>query len=215
MQQYDSEYHKGFEIKIFQDDMWENPIKEWGTLCNFKSYHRNYGESLSNVDGFEYQEDLLELINSGDVIFLPLYMYDHSGISISANLVYPYDDKWDAGQLGFVWLDKKEMLKEYNWKIFSKKRIQKIIDRLYSNVDIMNDYVTGNIYGFQVETKNGEDVGSCWGFYGYEHEKSGLLEAAREDIDWYVENKRKEHAEYLKKCISNHVPFQYRKLAMV
>ena len=47
----------------------------------------------------------------GAVIF-PLYMYDHSGLSFSLG---DFRDKWDSGQVGFIWMEaptnKEEALK--------------------------------------------------------------------------------------------------------
>ncbi len=212
----DSEHHRGFEIQIEQDEMDINPLKDWDCLCNFKSLHGNYGEALSNVDGYNETEELNELMNSGDVIFLPLYMYEHGDIGLSTNnSYYPYNCPWDAGQLGFVWLEKDKILEEYNWKIFTKKRIQQIEKRLRQNVEVMHDYVSGNVYGFVVEDMKGNHIDSCWGFYGYEHDKSGLLDQAKGAINWYITDERKKHAEYLKRCISGNVPLQHRRLAIV
>lgn len=208
-EQYESEYYRGFEIKIYQDSDTINPMEDWDGWANFRCFHRDY--SLSNTEEFEYPEDLVEYLKKGEAIHLPLFLYDHSGISISANGdIYPFNDRWDAGQVGFVYEKISDLKKEFGWKIITKKRRQKIIDRMLSEVSIFDDYLRGNVYGFDVE-----DVGSCWGFYGYEHEKSGLLEAAQNDIDYYISEERKKHAKYLKEMIKNKVSFGFRKPAIV
>jgi hypothetical protein len=46
------------------------------------------------------------------------------------------------------------------------------------------------VYGVSsIEGPNGEKIedASCWGFYGGDHEKSGLLEHARSAIDYRIE----------------------------
>lgn len=56
----------------------------------------------------------------------------------------------------------------------------------------------GDVYGYAVETEDGEKIGSilgCWGFYGPDHAKSGLLENARAEIDAYLADQAKEAAE--------------------
>ena len=47
----------------------------------------------------------------------------------------------------------------------------------------------GDVYGISsIESPDGAelDEGSVWGFYGSDHEKSGLLEEARSTIDWHI-----------------------------
>ena len=47
-------------------------------------------------------------------------MYDHSGIALSLTRDrYPFNDRWDAGQLGFILVDRVKALKEYNAKILT------------------------------------------------------------------------------------------------
>ena len=33
---------------------------------------------------------------------MPVYIYDHSGVWLSVDKRYPFDDPWDAGVLGFI-----------------------------------------------------------------------------------------------------------------
>lgn len=55
----------------------------------------------------------------------------------------------------------------------------------------------GDVYGYRVETEDGKEVDSisgCWGFYGPDHAKSGLLENARAEIDAYLASQATEAA---------------------
>ena len=45
---------------------------------------------------------LKELAERKNVV-LPLYLYDHSGITMSCDLTYPYNDRWDSGQVGWIY----------------------------------------------------------------------------------------------------------------
>ena len=60
--QADSEYHRGFEIKIFQDEDAANPLEDWDGWANFRCYHNDY--SLSNTKEFEDSEDLIEFLKN-------------------------------------------------------------------------------------------------------------------------------------------------------
>ena len=52
-------------------------------------------------------------------------------------------------------------------------------------VGVYGAYVFGEVYGFTCQDSNGNELdgASCWGFYGDDHEDSGLLEHARSRVD--------------------------------
>jgi len=48
-------------------------------------------------------------------------------------------------------------------------------------VEIYDHYLTGMVFGYDVVCDFcGQSIDSCWGFYGDDHEKSGLLDYAKE-----------------------------------
>lgn len=70
-------------------------------------------------------------------------------------------------------------------------------DCMQSAVDLYSAWAWGDVYGVSAihapgedEDSEGEEIedGSCWGFYGRDHEKSGLMEHARNAIDWHIEH---------------------------
>ncbi len=66
-------------------------------------------------------------------------------------------------------------------------------EQLEQAIKLYGDWAWGNVYGYTLEDENGEEVeGSCWGFYGWDHEKSGLLESAREAIECHLAEQAKE-----------------------
>jgi len=60
----------------------------------------------------------------------------------------------------------------------TRERIEEI---LRAEVAEYDDYLTVLVYGYQAIDKDGDEVGSCWGFTGNPGD-SGLLDAAK-DID--------------------------------
>jgi len=61
--------------------------------------------------------------------------------------------------------------------------------------DLYSAWAWGDVYGIEKitappaeEDGEGEELeeGSVWGYYGSDHEKSGLLESARSSIDWHI-----------------------------
>ena len=135
---------------------------------------------------------------------LPLYLYDHSGITISTG---PFNCPWDSGQIGYIYVTKEAIKKEFNRKIMSKKLEQKAIDIMRSEVNTYDDYLTGSVYGYVIEpTDENKEINcddSCWGFFGCNHEKSGLMEMAKNAIDCAIN-------QYEKEAIADH----FRRLEM-
>ena len=198
--------YKGYKIEIFQDENPENPIKEWDMLGEFICWHRNY--DLGNSKRFDTPEEVREYAKKTNSLLYPLYMYDHSGIGLSlSNTYYPYNCPWDSCQLGYVLVDREKALKEYSKKILTKKLKQKIYDVIQSEVNTYNQYLSGDVYGYKVFDKDGEEIDSCWGYYGMEY----AVEEAKSVVDYSVKEYIKQHIEKVKKWIKNNVPLIYRK----
>lgn len=81
-----------------------------------------------------------------------------------------------------------------------------IQDRLRSEIEELSAWANGDTYRFAIPSL---DAG-CGGFYGDDHQTSGLLEHAREDIRYVVRQQRHEHFTRLKRLIRSRVPLQYR-----
>jgi hypothetical protein len=80
---------------------------------------------------------------------------------------------------------------------------------------LFDAWAWGDVYGYNIEDLSG--LNSCWGFYGDDIEKNGLMESARNAIDCHIEYERKKELERQKKreskikaMIKHHVPLQYR-----
>jgi len=65
-------------------------------------------------------------------------------------------------------------------------------EQLQSTIDLYGYWAFGDVYGYTVETHDRQEIDlSCWGFYGDDHTRSGLIENAKNDIDDYIAWKRK------------------------
>jgi hypothetical protein len=108
-------------------------------------------------------------------IELPLYLYDHSGITMSTGA---FGCKWDSGQVGFIYISRVKAAEE--WSTDTEERA---IACMKSEVEHYDEYLTGNVHGYTVERgtrtnitfEDGRDPetsieweheDSCWGFYG-------------------------------------------------
>lgn len=209
MNELESVEYRGRKIGIYYDESAENPITEWDGNLEFCCWHRNY--DLGNSERFgnrlEGPEECRDYAKRTRSILLPLYMYEHGGIALSLGRKYPFNCRWDSGQVGCILIDREWLNANFGKRYFTKKMRVELLEMAESNVRLYNDYLSGAVYGYMIE--DGDD--SCWGFYGYDHEKSGLLEMARDNIDYTIEQNKKDHFAQLKQWIKNRVPLQYRK----
>lgn len=68
----------------------------------------------------------------------------------------------------------------------------------------------GDCYGWEIISPDGDELDSVWGYYGDDHEESGLADAAREHVDCIIGAARKAKADKLKELIRNRVPLALR-----
>jgi len=162
-------------IEIFSDDSPDNP-REWDNLGTMVCFHRRYNlgdnhdYNHSDYNGWdEMERDIIKNENVG--VILPLYLYDHSGITISTS---PFGCSWDSGQIGFIFVSKKKMLEEYGGKIVTEKLKERVRGYLENEVIIYDQYLRGDVYGYKISKVSTCDMGhehkeeleSIWGYYG-------------------------------------------------
>lgn len=126
-------------------------------------------------------EELQELVQKmGDMVILPLYLYDHSGITMNTA---GFSCPWDSGQVGWIYADKEAIRKEYGE--VTPESLEKAEKLLEGEVKDYDYYLTGQCYGFQL-FKGDEEIDSCWGFLGdirdVQDDVKGYLPAECEDI---------------------------------
>jgi len=179
--------YRGFNINIYYDSDPINPRAEWDNFGAMVCFHSRY--NLGDNHDFSSPEDFEEFAKENKLIILPLYLYDHSGITISTG---PFSCPWDSGQVGWFYVEEEKAKKEWGWKVLTKERREKIVKYLEGEVEVYDQYLTGQVYGYIIEPKDEnskiECDDSCWGFYGYDHNKNGLLDYAKPSIDYAIKD---------------------------
>jgi len=112
--------------------------------------HQQMQETIAN----NIQTRLNKALES--YVILPVYLYDHSGLTIRT---VPFSCPWDSGQLGFIFCLKANAEQE---------GINDIEKCLRHEIEIYNQYLCGECLGY---IKNEDEKESCWGFYGYTPEE--------------------------------------------
>lgn len=155
------EYDRSNREWVLSD--YDNYFNKWFTEYTFfpKSLKGSDMAKESILDCLPINS-LKELADRNNVI-LPLYLYEHSGITISCSHSYPYNDRWDSGQVGWTYASYDEIKKEYG--VVNTENIEKAEQMLINETDTYDDYLRGNSYGYIIE-QDGVEVDSCWGYLG-------------------------------------------------
>ena len=182
-----------YKIEVIQDDNASDPRGDdnLGTMVCFHSRY-NLGDKHDynhhNYDGWDDMEKNIIKDNNVGVI-LPLYLYDHSGITMNTT---GFSCGWDSGRVGFIFISKDKIRKEYGWKNLTKSRLAKIREYLKGEVETYDQYIKGDVYGYTItDTETDEEVDSCWGYYGEDY----CMKDATEIAEHFVEQDKQEQLE--------------------
>jgi hypothetical protein len=188
--------HRGYTIEVCPDPDPMDPRKEFDNLGTMVCFHRRYelGDKLDlRAEDFrgwdEVEEHLRKSLGAG--IVLPLYLYDHGGLRMKVGSFQGHlpqgHAEFDSGQVGFIYITADKIREEFG----DSKSLEEVADYLRSEVDLYDDFLSGSVYDYRILDPNGEEVDACGGFYGYDHEKSGLLGSARDEIDAVIAHEEK------------------------
>ena len=133
----------------------------------------------------EMQAKIVDEVLDANVVLLPVYIYDHSGITISTG---PFNCPWDSGQVGFIYTDRETILKEHGRQRLTQKLRRKVAEVLKGEIKDLDAHLTGNVWWVSVEV-DGEILDSCGGIiddYGLPYCLE-LVNNALRDFDVEVE----------------------------
>jgi hypothetical protein len=157
--------------RTYYDEGYDSP-REWDNLGTMVIFHSRLSGDKHDYKFHDYnswdeqEKNISKRENVG--VILPLYLYEHSGMTIRTS---PFTCPFDSGQVGFIFISKQKMLQEYGGKIVTQKLKDRVTEYLKGEVKTYDQYLTGDVYGyrvFKVENGEEEELDSCWGFYGEE-----------------------------------------------
>ena len=201
-----------YTLKVEQDDMPESP-RAWDNICSMVCWHSRYDlgdkHNFDDVDEFlqhlyldvtgkhwcdehesdDWQDVIKELQATNLILIKPINMYEHSGITVSTSNAYPYNDRWDAGCVGFIYVTKKTIFKEgcclaekdengeyilvehkhdnmpstYSHKFIptTEENWKEVADEhIESEMEVYDQYLRGEVYGYTL-TKHVVEQETC------------------------------------------------------
>lgn len=149
----------------------------------------NYGHFEIDADGNEQLEETcggepIEL-DMSEFVILPLYLFDHSGLSIStSSRMFSAIDSagWDWGLLGVIYMHFDDIKKAYMLDVVSDSAIEQAKQLMIAEVQEYDQYLTGDVFGYSIEDAKGDTLDACWGFYGVDF----CISQAKEAAEFYV-----------------------------
>lgn len=178
-----------FRIRIMQDEEPDDP-RNWDNLGTMVCGHKRYrlGDEQAEKGEYENWEEWLEgeVLSLHNAFYLPLYLYDHGGITMRTR---PFYDPWDSAQVGWIYVTLDRARGEFGDLSFEEME-QRVLGVLEGEVQEYDTYLRGDAYGFEIEEYKycehckrsaWEPIDSCWGFLGGDFGENGMKEAVGEE----------------------------------
>lgn len=86
---------------------------------------------------------------------------------------------------GYIYCDRDTILREYGRERLSAKLLAQVEGILRAEVEVYDQYLRGEVYGFIVTDPDGKPLDGCWGFFGpagLERAKESAQEAICADV---------------------------------
>lgn len=177
--------YKDLKINIEQDDLPQSP-NDWDDEELFLvAFHRQFSverqgfskQDVADIFSKEPESDNYKEITEKYHVF-PLVAYIHSGVSLAlANEGKFVDINFDTSQLGAVFVSKA-----------MEASCDAARDAARELVNTWNQYLEGDVWGYVVKDKDGNDLSSCWGYYGKDEAIAAAKESANDDAEKIKEN---------------------------
>ena len=157
----------------------DNPRGAFSNETIILCAHRRYSlgdEQFGDRAGIEARK--AEIVAAGGYL-QPLYLYDHGGITVSTG---EFTCSWDSGQIGWIGMEADKLAE----RKIGPDDTEAIAAIIKSEIEIWDAYLRGAVYAYvrsAVERcdhheEHEKEIGRQHGFYGHEHEESGLIAEA-------------------------------------
>jgi hypothetical protein len=161
--------------RIEQDEFASSPREDEANVGVLFCAHRRYelGDTGA-VDPRTIPDDIY--------VQLPVYLYDHSGLTLSTS---PFSCPWDSGQVGVIYITHERAARLFPDRSLSKEFREQLLSILEDEVALYNQFVQGDVYYFtllEYDPKTDPDayyakaVDSVGGFYGADPLTNGMLD---------------------------------------
>lgn len=124
-----------------------------------------------------YNGKIHDIAERGYVV-LPLYLYDHGGISMSTG---SFGCPWDSGQVGYIYCSLADAKRE--WPDLDGEALRAHVGAaLAAEVAEYDQYLRGDVYTVMIQGPDREWIDGCSGFYGLDYAEEQAREMLADAI---------------------------------
>ena len=160
-------------IHVRRDECDGDGPRDWSNIFTWYSNSSRYsfdGHSITELENDDMERNEGESVvdyfrrMNPDMYIFPIYGYEHGGLTLSTGRGGQFSDPWDSGMYALAACDKKKFEEEV--KVQEGKTVEdRAFEILEGEVETMDRYLNGGVYGYVVENGEGQEIDSCWGFY--------------------------------------------------
>ena len=173
----------GLSLIVSADPDPLNPREEFDQICTLVCWHRRY--RLGDSHDWHDPQEFLREMEDRPHLKLPLYLYDHSGITIATT---PFSCPWDSGQVGWVFIERRDF-HQFGDPSDSETSVEdRAMAVMRAEVAEYDQFISGDVWWVCVEDPEGNVLDSCCGFYGLDH---AVAEGRSMLATWVTECRRK------------------------
>lgn len=179
-------------LELIQDENPRDPREDDNIS---KLVFATHGKNEIKDDGFEFESsyesrddfitrgeaELKEFFGDEMVFCSPVHVYAHGSVAYSMERSGQFNDRWDSGTCGFIIVLAEDLKETLNVENLNKLSLQCAELFAKAELDVFNDYVGGNTYGYSLKDETGEEIDSCWGFFGDDIQSNGVLDHVGEE----------------------------------
>lgn len=170
----------GLSLIVSADPDPLNPREEFDHICTLVCWHRRY--RLGDAHDWHDPQAFLRAMKTRPHLKLPLYLYDHSGITMATT---PFSCPWDSGQVGWVVLERKDFHHLGDPSDLESTVEDRAMAAMRGEVTEYDQFISGDVWWVRVEDAESDILDSGSGFYGLDHaiaEGRSMLAACAADF---------------------------------
>jgi hypothetical protein len=178
-------------LRTYYDECPTNPREDYN-ITSMVCFHKRYdlgddhdfkSDDYNSWD--EMEKNITRMENP--IVIKPLYLYDHGGITISTR---PFGDRWDSGQIGFVFIRKDDVRNEFSIKRCGQNMVERCDVLLEGEVDVYDKYLQGQVYGYEIgkinEDGHEEGLERCGDYFDEEQCTHDCMVS----LEWFKNNEQ-------------------------
>lgn len=168
-------------LTIVTYDEWSDSPRDWDNVSLFTGIDKYLPDEAGLARTENFMADVTDKYGD-NVVLIPIYVYDHSGVSFSTgDPIRPgehvrsgreHGDRWDTSMAGFALVTEDNV--RTNYYQANEEEWMQAIERSKSEVETYGQWCNGDVYNARRIDPNGEVFYSCGGFYSIEEAKTHL-----------------------------------------